>query len=112
MDRELVQARAQALSDALVAGEMERATEDFSQELRSNLGEVIAQLPLPVTEATVESVEVGGKGYIAVLRLVGETETVRLQTRWKDRDGHPTVVEASHLVEEAPPPVDAEEPAE
>ena len=32
-----------------------------------------------------------------VLQLVGETETVLIQTRWKDRDGTPTIVEASHL---------------
>jgi len=32
-----------------------------------------------------------------VLRLVGETETVLIQTRWKDRDGTPTIIEASHL---------------
>ena len=32
-----------------------------------------------------------------VLRLVGETDEVTIQTRWKDRDGAPTVVEASHL---------------
>ena len=89
------------MCDALVAGEMERATEDFSQELRPHLGEVIALLPLPITEATVESVEVGGKGLVVVLSLVGETETGRFQTRWKERDGTPTIVEASHIVEQA-----------
>ena len=28
---------------------------------------------------------------------MGETDEVELQTRWKDRDGEPTLVEASHL---------------
>ncbi len=32
-----------------------------------------------------------------MLRLVGETDEVQVQTRWKDRDGRPTLVEASHL---------------
>jgi hypothetical protein len=32
-----------------------------------------------------------------VLRLVGESDEVQVQTRWKDRDGRPTLVEASHL---------------
>ena len=54
-------------------------------------------LPLPVSEATVESVEHGGSGFVALLRLVGETDEVTIQTRWKDRDGRPTVVEASHV---------------
>ena len=53
---------------------------------------------LPSNEATVESIERGGgAGYTVVLRLVGETEEVQIQTRWKDRDGRPTIIEASHL---------------
>lgn len=102
MDHELVREHAQAHCDALLAGEVDRAVEDFSPELRSNLGSVIAQLPLPLAEATVESVEPGGKGYVAILRLVGESQEVRLQTRWKERDGKPTIVEASHLAEQEP----------
>ncbi|HUS20401.1 MAG TPA: hypothetical protein VMZ66_00135, partial [Aeromicrobium sp.] len=85
---------------------------DFSDELRSNLGEVISLLPLPLTEATVESVDMGGKSYAVVLRLVGESETVLLQTRWKDRDGTPTVVEVSHIVEHAEAVEGDEETAE
>ncbi len=97
MDEQTVRDHARAVCDALVAGDIDRATKDFSNELRRNLGEVIALLPLPSTEATVESVEHGGSGYNVILRLVGETEEVQIQTRWKDRDGQPTVVEASHL---------------
>ena len=97
MDEQAVRDRAQALCDGIVAGNIELATEDFSKELRRNLGEVIALLPLPSSEASVESVDHGGAGYNVVLRLVGETDEVLIQTRWKDRDGRPTVVEASHL---------------
>lgn len=97
MDETVVRQHAEALCAALVAGNIDTATEDFSKELRQNLGEVLAMLPLPSNEATVESVEHGGAGYNVVLRLVGETEEVLIQTRWKDRDGQPTVVEASHL---------------
>ena len=105
MDEQVVREHARAVCDALVAGDIERATQDVSNELRRNLGEVIALLPLPASEATVESVEHGGAGYTVILRLVGETEEVQIQTRWKDRDGRPTIVEASHLsktVVEAP----------
>jgi len=97
MDEQVVREHARAVCDALVAGDIERATQDVSNELRRNLGEVIALLPLPASEATVESVEHGGAGYNVILRLVGETEEVQIQTRWKDRDGRPTIVEASHL---------------
>ena len=58
---------------------------------------MLALLPLPSNESTVVSVDRGGSGYSVVLRLMGETDEVELQTRWKDRDGEPTLVEASHL---------------
>ena len=75
----------------------DEATADFSEQLRRNLGEVLALIPLPASEATVESVEHGPSSYNAMLRVVGATEEVEIQTRWKDHDGKPTVVEASHL---------------
>lgn len=97
MDEQAVREHAQAVCDALVAGDIDRATADVSDELRRNLGEVIAMLPLPSSEASVESIVHGGAGYNVILRLVGENEEVMIQTRWKDRDGQPTLVEASHL---------------
>ena len=53
--------------------------------------------PLPATEATVESMERGGSSVVVVVRVVSETDEVQLQTRWKDRDGEPKIVEVSHL---------------
>ena len=97
MDEELIREHARAFCDALVAGDIDSAIKDFSPELRRNLGEVLAILPLPASEGSVESVEHGGAGFNVVIRFVGETEEVLIQTRWKDRDGQPTVVEAGHL---------------
>jgi hypothetical protein len=97
MEETQVRERAEAVCAALVAGDVGKATEDFSKELRQNLGEVVALLPLPATEGTVESIERGSSGFVVVLRLVGETEEVLLQTRWKERDGRPTLIELSHL---------------
>ena len=97
MEEPQVRERAEAMCAALVAGDVGKATEDFSKELRQNLGEVVALLPLPATEATVDSIERGSSGFVVVLRLVGETEEVLLQTRWKERDEGPTLIELSHL---------------
>lgn len=96
MDTETVRDRATAFCGALDAGDVEAATAHLSPELRQNLGEVLALLPLPSNESTVVSVDRGGSGYNVVLRLIGETEEVELQTRWKDRDGEATLVEVSH----------------
>lgn len=97
MDEDRVRASAQAVGDALVAGNIDGAIEHLSDELRRNLGEVVAMLPLPATEATVESVERGGSSVVVVVRVISETDEVQLQTRWKDRDGEPKIVEVSHL---------------
>lgn len=97
MDEDRVRASAQAVGDALVAGNIEGAIAHLSDELKRNLGEVVAMLPLPATEATVESLERGASSVVVVVRVVSETDEVQLQTRWKDRDGEPRIVEVSHL---------------
>jgi hypothetical protein len=45
MDVETVRAQAEAFCDALVAGDVERASGDMSKELRQHLGEVGAGSP-------------------------------------------------------------------
>ena len=106
MDERDVRERAEAVCAALVAGDIEQAAADFSPELRRNLGEVVALLPLPSHEATVDTIAHGGTGFIVAIKLVGETEEVVIQTRWKDRDGKPTIVEASHLSKTVTAPAD------
>jgi hypothetical protein len=97
MDVDIVRERAEAFCDALDAGDVEAATGHMSPELRRNLGEVLALLPLPSEGSEIVSADRAGSGYDVVLRLVGPADEVELQTRWKDRDGQPTLVEASHL---------------
>ena len=97
MDADSVRDRATEFCEAIVAGDVDRAAETMSKELRQRLGEVVSLLPLPSSEATVESVEHSGAGYNVLLRLVGENDEVEIETRWKDRDGEPTIVEASHV---------------
>jgi hypothetical protein len=97
MDESVVRTHAEAFGAALVAGDVDRAIGDLSNELRRNLGEVLTLFPLPATAAEVESVALAGSGYVSVLRLTGESDEVQVQLRWKDRDGEPKVVEASHL---------------
>jgi hypothetical protein len=109
MDEAAVREHAQAQADALLAGDIGKASEEMSPQLRQNLGPIVAMLPMPLTEATVESVAATPSGFRAVLHLVGEHDAIRLETRWKERDGRPTMVEASHIPEEAPPPEQPED---
>ena len=48
---------AELLCDAFVAGDVGRAIELFSPQLREHVGEVVSLLPLPMSEATIESIE-------------------------------------------------------
>ena len=100
MDEQLVRDHAQATCEALLAGDIGKAAAEMSKELRANLGSIVGMLPLPLTEATVESVEMTPHGYRAILHLVGDGGTLSLETRWKDRDRRPTIVEASRVHEE------------
>jgi hypothetical protein len=111
MDEQSVREHAQAHCDALLAGDIGLASQEMSRELQANLGPLVAMLPLPLTAASIESVEMTGKAYRAVLNLVGGSGSIRLETRWKERDGRPTIVEASHIPEAppAPSPEDGEE---
>jgi hypothetical protein len=110
MDEDTVRERARFVCEAIVAGDMGRVIEELSPELQRNVGEVVALLPLPASEAAVDSIDHTGSGYTVVIRILGEANEDRIQTRWKDRDGTPKVVEASHLsrTERAPEPAAAE----
>ncbi len=110
MEEQDVRDHADAFCAALLAGDVEQAAQELSNELRGNLGQLVAMLPMPLTSASVESIERTASGFRAVLHLVGETNEIGLETRWKDRDERPVIVEASHLTQEAPSP--AAEPPE
>ena len=113
MTEDQVRERAAAIGEALVAGDVDRVIESLSEELRRNVGEVVALLPLPASEATIESLEStgGGAAFVVVLAVVGESDEVQLQLRWKDRGGEPRIVEVSHL-SRTPRPEDELTPAE
>lgn len=97
MNEDDVRARADSVGQSLVDGNVDAVIACLSDELRRNPGEVVALLPLPATEVSVVSIERTGSGYAVVSEVTGETDQVQLQTRWKDRDGEPTIVEVSHL---------------
>ncbi|HET9851786.1 MAG TPA: hypothetical protein VFP56_04685 [Candidatus Limnocylindrales bacterium] len=97
MDENTVRSSAQMVGDALVAGNVDAVIGYLSPELQRNPGEIVAMLPLPATSTEIVSVEHATSAVVVVLRVVGETAEDELQTRWKDRDGEPRIVEVSHL---------------
>ena len=109
MDESAVRASVEAVGEALVAGDVDTAIGYLSDELQRNPGEIIAMLPLPATETSIVSIDQATSAFVVVMHVVGETSDVELQTRWKDRDGDPRIVEVSHLSRtEREAPADAE----
>ncbi len=96
MTEDDVRAATERVGAALVAGNVDEAIEYLSDELKRNLGEVVALLPLPATETTIDSVERGASAFVAVVRVTSESAETELEMRWKDRDGEPRIVELSH----------------
>ena len=113
MDESAVRASVEAVGDALVAGDVDTVIGYLSEELKRNPGEIVAMLPLPATESSIASVEHTTSAIVVVMHVVGETSDVELQTRWKDRDGEPRIVEVSHLSRtEREVPAEADEDAD
>jgi hypothetical protein len=108
MDEGVVREHADAYCAALLAGDIERAAEELSNELRANLGQMVAMLPMPLTSASVESLERTASGFRAVVHLIGESSETRLETRWKEREDRPVIVEVSHLTEAGVTPAEVE----
>lgn len=105
MEEQDVRAHADAFCAALLAGDVGKAAEVLSKELHANLGPLVAMLPMPLTVAEVESAERTASGMRLVLHLQGEIDETLLETRWKERDGQPVIVEISHLA--ATPPAES-----
>lgn len=97
MDEQAIRSSARAVGDALVAGDVEAILALLSDELQRNPGEIVQLLPLPATDVDVVSVDRPAASWVVVLRVAGETADTELQTRWKERDGQPRIVEVSHL---------------
>ena len=99
MTEDEVRERVGAVCAALIAGDISRVIEMLSDELQRNPGEIVAMLPLPAVAAEAGRIEGsgGGAAYVAVLDVTSETEHLELQTRWKDRNGEPRIVEVSHI---------------
>jgi hypothetical protein len=92
-----VRAAAQRVCDDLVRGDIDAVIANLSDELRRNLGEVVALFPLPAMDAAVESMERGGASHVVVIGITGETDHTQVQTRWKERGDGLRIVEVSHL---------------
>jgi len=94
MDDQQTRDHIQQHADAVVRGDMDALTADFTEGMRPHLPEIAKALPQPVTAAEVLSVDVGETESIAIIRYSGEDSDVTIRSRWQDELGRPVIVQA------------------
>lgn len=92
MDEAETRSHIQAHADAVVRGDMEAVTGDFTEELRPQLPQLAQVLPQPVTSAEILSVEVGDEEGVAQIRYAGDSGEVTIRSHWREVEGTPQIV--------------------
>jgi hypothetical protein len=81
-------------ADAVVRGDMDTVVADFTEGLQPHVPEIAKALPQTVTEAEVQSVDVGESETVARIRYSGDAGDVTIRTRWRDEGGRAVIVHA------------------
>jgi hypothetical protein len=92
MDENTIRDQIQEHADAVVRGDMDTVTADFSEELRPRVPQLAQALPRPVTSAEVLSVEIGDPASTAMIRYSGTSGAVTIRSKWEDEGGRPVIV--------------------
>lgn len=92
MDEETTRRCVHDHADAVVRGDMDHVTADFSPDLRPQVPQIAQSLPHPVTSAEVRSLQVGDEESVAEIFYAGESGGVTIRSRWRDIDGRPSIV--------------------
>lgn len=94
MDEAKTKSTIQAHAEAIARGDLDAATADFCAEMQPHVPELAKALPLPVSSAEVQSVDVGDDESVALIRYTGDSGEVTIRSRWRDVDGRARIVAA------------------
>lgn len=83
--------------DAIIAGDMARALEDFIDEVKPHVPAVAALLPRSLNAADVLSVRQDGSQFVVQIRYSGQGTPLVVESTWEDRGGRPLIVAAHSL---------------
>jgi hypothetical protein len=88
-----VRERAEAHAQAIVGGDLRRASQDLADEAKRSAPAVMAEMPRPVTAVRVTDVAASGEDVVAtIVYSGGDVETI-VESRWSDRNGRPMITE-------------------
>jgi hypothetical protein len=92
MDEATVREAAETHARATVERDYEAAGSYLSDEMKAAAGEVMREMPRPLTGSEVVSVEQSDGSYTARIRYSGDEDATTVDSRWEDVDGRPTIV--------------------
>ena len=94
MDEQQTRDHIDAHAEAVVRGDMDAVTADFTESMRPHVPEIAKGLPQPVTSANVLNGDVGDSESVATIRYSGDASEVTIRSRWQDEGGRPVIVHA------------------
>jgi hypothetical protein len=91
MEDTAVREHAEAHGQAIVDGDLRRASHDLTSEAMAAAAPVMAALPHPTTGAAVDSLREEGDEHVVVIRYSGEGSEVLVESRWGEVEGRPKI---------------------
>ena len=93
MDENQIREHAQAHADAVVAGDLGKASGDLTDNAKQQAPAVMKQLPRPTTSATVEDITAEGDEFVARILYSGESDSTAVNSRWAEESGRPMITQ-------------------
>jgi hypothetical protein len=97
MDEASTRSHIEAHADAVVRGEIDAISADFSDELKPQVPQLVQRLPQPTTSAEVQSVEIGDEESVSTIRYSSGDSAVTVRERWREQGGRPLIVHAEPI---------------
>ena len=92
MDETTVREAAETHARATVERDYETAGSYLSDEAKTSAGDVMKQMPRPLTSSEVVAVESVGDSMTCRIRYAGDDGATIVDSRWNEVDGRPTIV--------------------
>ena len=91
MDENTIRQHADAHAQAVVAGDLRKASSDLNDDAKQQAPTVMKALPRPTTAASIEDVTSEGDAFVARILYTGEDSKATVASRWVEQDGRPVI---------------------
>ena len=91
MDENTIRQHADAHAQAVVAGDLRKASSDLNDAAKQQAPTVMKSLPRPTTSASVEDVTTEGDAVVARILYAGTDSKATVASRWVEENGRPVI---------------------